>query len=330
MRREINGCGSGLIVNQRSGRFSRFGPYLVRQGVLLTAMIVGLASAGHASFGRANDVLLLHARSRELKKDADGKSQYEPVEKIIQWDPKHTALVICDMWDDHWCRGAAKRVAELAVPMNRLTHRARDLGMLVIHAPSTCVGFYKETPQRRRALAAPFAKSPLPMSQSERWGTKWCWPDPKREPELPIDDSDMGCDCAKKCVIASPWTRQIALIDIEPADAISDDGQEVYNLLAERGIDKILIMGVHLNMCVLGRSFGIRQMVTQGKQVVLIRDMTDTMYNSRMRPRVDHFSGTDLVVEHVEKFWCPTIASVDLVGGAPFRFAEDKREIAAR
>ena len=196
----------------------------------------------------------------------------------------------------------------------------------MIHAPSTCVDFYKDTPQRKRAQAAPYAKPPTPLSSAMRWGTKWCWPDPKREPELPIDDSDMGCDCKKKCDVRSPWTRQNKLIEIEEPDAISDDGQEVYNLLEQRGIDNILIAGVHLNMCVLGRSFAIRQMVTVGKKVVLVRDLTDTMYNSRMKPFVDHHRGTDLVIEHVEKHWCPTISSVDLLGEAPFHFSGDKRK----
>jgi hypothetical protein len=44
-----------------------------------------------------------------------------------------------------------------------------------------------------------------------------------------------------------------------------------------------------------------------------------------MRPFVDHFTGTDLVVAHIEKHWCPTIVSSDITGGPPFRFAEDKR-----
>lgn len=113
---------------------------------------------------------------------------------------------------------------------------------------------------------------------------------------------------------------------VKDPDAISDDGQEVYNLLEQRGIDQVIIAGVHLNMCVLGRSFAIRQMVTLGKRVMLVRDMTDTMYNSRMKPFVDHFRGTDLVIEHVERHWCPTITSVDLLGGSPFRFRDDARK----
>ncbi len=98
-----------------------------------------------------------------------------------------------------------------------------------------------------------------------------------------------------------------------------------YNLLAERGIDNVILVGVHLNMCVLGRPFGIRQMVSVGKNVVLMRDMTDSMYDHEMSPLVDHFSGTDLVVAHVERFWCPSIVSTDLTSEPPFRFAEDGR-----
>src|SRR5262249_3523325 len=38
------------------------------------------------------------------------------VEKKAAWDPKRTAIIICDMWDNHWCQSAARRVAELAGP----------------------------------------------------------------------------------------------------------------------------------------------------------------------------------------------------------------------
>ena len=260
--------------------------------------------------------LELHTR----KRIADGV-----VEEVAHWPAQKTAIVICDMWDDHWCESAARRVAELAGPMNRVVEAARRRGVFIIHAPSTTVLPYGGTPARSRAQAAPFAASPVPLSTATRWGTRWCWPDPKRESDLPIDDSDMGCDCARKCTIREAWTRQIDTIRIHDADAVSDDGQEVYNLLQARGIDNVILMGVHLNMCVLGRPFGIRQMVNLGKNVVLVRDLTDTMYDPRRSPKVDHFNGTDLVVAHVERHWCPSITSVDLAGGEPFRFQDDRR-----
>ena len=136
----------------------------------------------------------------------------------------------------------------------------------------------------------------------------------------------MGCDCAVKCKIRDAWTRQIATIEIADADAITDDGQETVNLLESRGLKNVILCGVHLNMCVLGRPFAIRQMVNVGKRVALMRDLTDTMYNHEMRPQVNHFAGTDLVVEHIEKVWCPSFTSADITGRRPFRFAEDSRK----
>jgi hypothetical protein len=56
-----------------------------------------------------------------------------------------------------------------------------------------------------------------------------------------------------------------------------------------------------------------------------VRDLTDSMYNSRRKPFVDHFTGNDLVRWHIEKYWCPTISSDQILGGQPFRFAADTK-----
>ncbi len=261
---------------------------------------------------------------RSQLRQADGS--FAPAEKSVQWDTKKTALIVCDMWDDHWCKSAARRVAEMAGPMNDMLKIARAKGVFIIHAPSSVTDFYKDTPQRKLAQSAPFAKTPVPLATAERWGTAWCWTDGAHEGVLPIDDSDMGCSCVgKKCEIIPPWKRQIATLELFPGDALTDNGQETWNLLQERGIENVILCGVHLNMCVLGRPFAIRQQAYLGRNVVLMRDMTDTMYNPERPPAVDHFTGTDLVVGHVEKFWCPSFSSTDITGRSPFRFAEDKR-----
>lgn len=178
--------------------------------------------------------------------------------------------------------------------------------------------FYADWPQRQRAQSAPKAAPPSDING-------WRSVNRAKEPLLPIDDSDGGCDDAPQCKQGSPWKRQIAALEIAPEDAVSDRGDEVFNLLQQFGRDNVIIMGVHENMCVLGRPFAIRQMVAIGKNVLLMRDMTDTMYNSRRPPFVSHFQGTDLVTEHIEKFWCPTITSADIIGGQPFRFKSDPR-----
>lgn len=278
--------------------------------ILLAIAMTTLASA-------ADHVLQLTLRART----AAGVS-----ETTVSWETKQTALIICDMWDDHWCKSAARRVTEMAGPFNDMVKAARARGVFIVHAPSSVTAFYKDTPQRKRAQAAPFVKTPVPLATAQRWGTAWCWTDPKHEAVLPIDDSDMGCSCiGAKCEIREAWKRQIATIEIAADDAITDDGQETWNLLTARGITNVILAGVHLNMCVLGRPFAIRQQVYLGKNVALMRDLTDTMYNPERPPGVDHFTGTALVIEHVEKHWCPTFTSADLTGKKPFRFSEERR-----
>ena len=72
-------------------------------------------------------------------------------------------------------------------------------------------------------------------------------------------------------------------------------------------------MGVHTNMCVLNRSFAIKAMVTRGLNVVLVRDLTDPMYNPARSPYVDHEVGRQLMLGYIEKFWCPTVDSQQIL-----------------
>jgi nicotinamidase-related amidase/type 1 glutamine amidotransferase len=240
-----------------------------------------------------------------------------------QWDPNQSAIIICDMWNQHWCKGATARVAELAPVMNQVVAAARAKGVFIIHAPSGTIDHYKEHPARLTAQNAP-AASGLPEGMKS-----WCqWKDEtEKKAGYPIDHSDGGCDCQPRCKEGSPWTSQIDAIEIKDQDAITDSGAEVWNLLQARHIQNVILMGVHANMCVLGRPFGLRNLANAGKNVVLMRDLTDTMYNSRQPPRVNHFTGTDLIVEHIEKYVCPTITSTVFTGKPAFRFKDDKRPL---
>ncbi|MCZ6671428.1 MAG: protein-signal peptide and transmembrane prediction, partial [Verrucomicrobia bacterium] len=202
---------------------------------------------------------------------------------------------------------------EMAPRMNAVISKAREQGVLIIHCPSSTMDFYKDTSGRKLAMSAPIAEAKVSLQ-------KWCSLDPDREAPLPIDDSDGGCDCEPQCENYKAWTKQIDTIEIHEGDVITDTA-EAYNVMKERGIINVIVMGVHTNMCVLGRPFSIRQMVYQDQNVFLMRDLTDTMYNPRMSPYVSHFAGNDLVAEHIEKYWCPTITSVDILGGTAFEFA---------
>lgn len=235
----------------------------------------------------------------------------------IRWLPSETAAIICDMWDHHWCRSAETRAAELAPRMNVLVGTLRSDGVRIIHAPSDTMAFYADHPARLALLALARhqeeSAAPMPIVRNPREGN------------LPVDDSDGGCDCQPRCPEHQPWTRQMASLTICDEDWITDSA-DVFCALKANGIRNVLIMGVHTNMCILGRPFAIREMVKRGMNVVLVRDLTDSMYNPTRPPFVDHFTGTDLIIEHIEKFWCPTITSDQIIDGPAFRFRDDKRQ----
>jgi nicotinamidase-related amidase len=291
--------------------------------VLASLAVISPASAQESK----KDPLELKLR----KQEAAGK-EFKAVVISQKWNSEKTALIVCDMWDAHHCLNAVRREEEMIPRMNEVLDKARGKGVFIIHAPSSCMDAYKDHPGRKRALAAPPAKS-LPKEID-----KWCHKIPAEEAgKYPIDQTDGGEDDdpeeheawhAKLKAMGrnprAPWKKQHDDLKIRDEDAISDSGVEIWNLLEARGIDNVILVGVHTNMCVLGRPFGLRQMAKNGKNVVLVRDMTDTMYNPKRWPFVSHFEGTRLIVEHIEKYVCPTITSDQIAGGKEFRFKGDR------
>jgi len=258
---------------------------------LLTAILLVAQTSGTSAH------LTLRSRVQPFKATAEW--QEITLEREIQ--PAQTALVLCDMWDHHWCQGAEKRVGKLAVRIAPVVDQLRAKGVLIIHAPSETMNFYKEHPARLAMLKIPQVELPQALDLTA--------------PPLPIDDSDGGCDTAERPTtpVNRVWTRETSAIHIQPGDLISDKGQEVLSALRQRGIQNLLIAGVHTNMCVLNRGFAIKQMSKWGMRCILIRDLTDAMYNPQRSPFVSHAQGTELVIEHIEKYWAPTTTSADLL-----------------
>ena len=231
-----------------------------------------------------------------------GRNGWRVVEEEVAWHPSETAIIIVDMWNKHWSWGATERVNIMAPRMNVVIDTARDQEIQIIHAPSDTMDFYDGHAARSWALDVPHVEMPDPIEH----------PDPPQ----PVDSSDGGSDTGEENGFKA-WHRQHPAIEIKDGDAISDNGQEVYNILVQKGIKNLLYMGVHTNMCVLGRSFAIKAMVRSGQfNVALVRDLTDAMYNPFKPPYVSHEEGTQLIIAYIEKFWCPTITSDDLTADA--------------
>jgi type 1 glutamine amidotransferase/nicotinamidase-related amidase len=295
------------------------------------ALTIFAVSVMMSTLSTADDFTL---QLRYQVETAPGSGRYHRLARQETWNPRETAVVVCDVWDLHHSQNAVRRLEEFAPRLDELLKETRRQGATIIHSPSDCMDAYADHPARHRAIATP-KTAQLPDDIRS-----WCSRIPAEEQAVyPLDQSDGGDDddpeehkawAAKLEKLGRdpglPWQKQSDLITIDAeADFISDRGDEVWSILEQRGIKNVILTGVHVNMCVLGRPFGLRQMARNGKNVVLVRDMTDTMYNPARWPYVSHFTGNDLIVSHIERFVCPTVTSDQLIGGDAFRFKHDKR-----
>lgn len=264
---------------------------------------------------------------------SEGSPRFHRRATSEQWKPEQTAVIVCDMWDSHHCLNAVRRVNELAPRIEQFTGALRERGATIIHAPSSCMDAYQDHPARLRAATTPAATS-LPPDIAN-----WCDQIPSEEASAyPLDQADGGEDDeavehqqwaasleASGRNPRAPWLKQCDAITIDQTrDFISDSGTEIWSILENQQINNVILVGVHTNMCVLGRPFGLRRLATAGKNVVLARDLTDTMYDPKAWPYASHFTGTDLIIQHIERYVCPTISSSQILGDE-FRYSNDNR-----
>lgn len=267
-----------------------------------------------------------------------GSGQFHRRLREETWRAADMAVIVCDMWDSHHCLNAVRREGEVAPRVDALLTRLRSQGATIIHAPSGCMDAYQDHPARARA------QSVQPASSVPADIAKWCDQiDSEAAAPYPLDQSAGGADddLAEHAQWAAslqaagrnpraPWRKQTDAINIDrQRDFISDSGPEIWSILQQQRVKHVALVGVHTNMCVLGRPFGLRQLASHGKHVALIRDLTDTMYDPRQWPYVSHFTGTDLIVDHIERYVCPTLTSAAVLGGHAFRFAGDRRPVLA-
>src|SRR3954464_14962411 len=125
-------------------------------GALVGLLLLGISTYLLAADDKpAVESLRFTARSRP---EREGKVVIN--ERPIEWDAKETAVVICDMWDKHWCEGATRRGGVIAPHINELAKAVRARGGFIVHAPSDTMKFYEGSPGRELAKNAPKATPP--------------------------------------------------------------------------------------------------------------------------------------------------------------------------
>ncbi len=93
--------------------------------------------------------LELSFQRRKLERDDHGYPFWKVCRERVALAAGETALLLCDVWDSHTCRGAFERLEAMVPRMNEVVKSARGKGVLIVHAPSDTMGFYEGSPARR-------------------------------------------------------------------------------------------------------------------------------------------------------------------------------------
>src|SRR5215469_14413733 len=93
---------------------------------LLSFLLAAPGSADSVSGGNGSDV---HLTLRKRIQPFGASDMWAEANFEQSFMPAKTAIVITDMWDKHWCRGATERVGQIAMRMEPLLERASASGI---------------------------------------------------------------------------------------------------------------------------------------------------------------------------------------------------------
>lgn len=237
------------------------------------------------SFHSTNPGFELRLRSRDTKSE-------KITETAKKLDPSKIGVVIVDMWNYHWCMTAEQRVGAMVPRINRSLEGARKLGMKVIWAPTDVADLYVGTPQRERAMAV--AEQPLPKVRA----IPWC------------GTLSGGCMCGPGFVCPQDygWDGMHPGLLIAPEDYIvGRDAAAMYSLCTKLGLTHLIYMGVHTNVCVLGKGPAIKNMYDAGLQCIIARDCTDALTEYEPESGFTPDTGTARAVADLERSDVPSI-----------------------
>ena len=204
-------------------------------------------------------------------------------------------IVVIDLWNYHWCKTSAARVAALVPRMNRCLQVARDLGIQVFLCPTDVADNYVGTPQVESVIA--LQRVPIPK---------------REEIQCPAAPDGGGCTCGReRCQVNYGWDGMHPDLIIGEKDLIPNDPELFYAICQQRGITHLLYLGVHTQVCLLGKSVGVRRMLQAGMRCMLARDLTDAhgLYDPVKGITPDDF--TTNVVAHFERYLMPTLNLVE-------------------
>lgn len=219
----------------------------------------------------------------------------QPSVSRTELDPARVGVVIVDMWNWHWCKTATARVGALVPRMKEVATQARALGMTIFWCPSDVADNYVGTVPYEAAFSA--TKMPLPTLT---------------ELNCPPAPDGGGCACGReRCQVNYGWDGMHPDLVMDDRDFMPNDLPTLYSLCRQRGLTHLIYLGVHTQVCLLGKSIGLRNLTRAGFQCILARDLTDAHARYDPAAGVTPETFTADVVAHFEKHLAPTINFAD-------------------
>ena len=193
-----------------------------------------------------------------------------PIEESMAIDPAQTAMVLVDTWNKHPVKSHLESTGEIMRTLIApLLESVRSAGIPLIYAPSPDVAIRYQQWHRRFGDRVPTSKAPVPN-----------WPPPalrarqdpyarfvRRPGETPPDYSGPYPD----------WWRWDGIADViapHEHDDVVANGDELHEVLTERGAAFLLYVGFATNICVMHRDYGVLAMGARGYVPILLRDCT--------------------------------------------------------
>lgn len=239
---------------------------------LVLSLMFLLTGSWSQAIARSREIKLT-MRSQILIQDEIGRNVWQMISYKKNIPASQIAIIICDVWDKHWSRGATVRLDEMAPRMNAIVKAARARGIQIIHAPSGCIRFYKGTPARKRIVKYRnprnynyrrenfITERQITLALMNKWGIDTELGGIKFDPCLWFSLRGGNSDTSNTDEVPNQmvWTREHPAIEIDQEkDVISDNEGEIYNFCRRKDIKYIALMGVHTNQCILyNYSFGI-------------------------------------------------------------------------
>ena len=150
---------------------------------------------------------------------------------------------------------------------------------------------YAGWPQREFVIA--MHKHPLP---------------PLMKIDCPPPPNGGGCACgSERCAVNCGWDGMHPGLHIAETDLMPDTFEEVWTICKDRRITHLMYMGVHTQVCLLGKPMGLRNLKSAGMRCILARDTTDAHPGYNPATGFTPDGHTAEVVAHFERYLAPTI-----------------------